>query len=211
MAGPDSSSASKGKDKDSAAAAASAGNGSAATKDAAASTSKSGDNGKDSPSLQAGPPSGTVSTGSSTPHPADGQTSALTMQAVLDYLKSRGFEKAEAVVKAEMKAFSAGKTPEAALAEGRAAAGPDSAKTISVADLAAKSAPRDPEAATAARDGDKAPQQSLQILAAEALRIDKTDRIRGFGMVRNWCEGGLDVYQVSGREGQVLRLKSLSH
>lgn len=110
------------------------------------------------------------------------------MSAVLDYLKARGFEKAEALVKAEIKAMAAGKSSEGAAA-GTAGTPNPSESTISVAELAAKSAPRDPT------QSQQSPQPSLEVLAAEALLIDKTDRIRGFGMVRNWCQGGLDVYQ----------------
>lgn len=124
-----------------------------------------------------------------TPSPSGAGSSAsgsLTTAAVMEYLKARGFQRAEAAFKAEMKALASGKSPEAAQAEGILAAGPGSNRTMTLEELAAKSAPRD--------------DTTMEELAIEALKTDRTDRIRGFGMVRNWCEGGLDLYQVSRTE-----------
>ncbi|CAO1622527.1 unnamed protein product [Parajaminaea phylloscopi] len=124
--------------------------------------------------------------------PASSSQPSLTAAAVMEYLKTRGFERSEAVLKAELEALSAGKSPEAAHAAALAAGGPAAARTMTLTELAAKSAPRD-----LVSGGDKTGPGPgpLELLAADALRVDKTDRIRGFGMVRNWCEGGLDVYQ----------------
>ncbi|CAO1627986.1 unnamed protein product [Jaminaea pallidilutea] len=123
--------------------------------------------------------------------PAAPSSSSISTAAVLQYLKSRGFERPEAVLTAELEALAAGQSPEAAQAAGIAAVGPAAARTMTLNELANKSAPRD---VLAPGDKDKGP-GPLETLAAEALKVDRTDRIRGFGMVRNWCEGGLDVYQ----------------
>ncbi|CAO1619192.1 unnamed protein product [Sympodiomycopsis kandeliae] len=158
---------------------------SAAAKDTAAAAAA---NGGTSPSHQDATKdkdASTTSTTTTTPPSSAGPSSALTMSAVLDFLKARGYQQVEAAIKAEMKAGSSSASQQA--------------RTISLDELASKSAPRDALATSAANQQDNSPsspaQQSLEVLAAEALKIDKTDRIRGFGMVRNWCQGGLDVYQ----------------
>lgn len=138
----------------------------------------------------------------STPAPADESfpassspsSSTLTTAAVMEYLRCRGFERSEAVLKAELEALASGKSAEAALSAAIATGGPSTARTITLDELAAKSAPRDLASASGEKIGSGP--GPLELLAAEALKVDKTDRIRGFGMVRNWCEGGLDVYQV---------------
>lgn len=143
----------------------------------------------------------------STPAPNDGASfpaatssplSSVATNVVIEYLRSRGFERSEAVLKAELEALAAGKSPEAAHAAGIAAGGPATARTMTMNDLASKSAPRDLASVSAGGEkGATAGPGPLEVMAAEALRVDRTDRIRGYGMVRNWCEGGLDVYQVS--------------
>lgn len=118
--------------------------------------------------------------------------------AVLSYLKRRGFKRAEDSLKAEIEALASGATPtQARISVGSRFGQP----TVSLFDLATKSAPREPAPSGSGTNGNgnSGGNQSgvgpLEQATVEALRLDPTDRIRGFRMLRNWCEGSLDIYQ----------------
>ncbi|UZJ52117.1 hypothetical protein CBS101457_001437 [Exobasidium rhododendri] len=119
--------------------------------------------------------------------------------AVLSYFKRRGFKRAEDSLKAEIEALANGATPSQARNSVGSRFG---TPTVSIYDLATKSAPREPApggGSSANGNGSNGGGQSgigpLEQAAVEALRLDPTDRIRGFRMLRNWCEGSLDIYQ----------------
>lgn len=123
--------------------------------------------------------------------------------AVLTYLNKRGFSRAEAALRAELEALSNGATPAQAHAAALQLSGPHS---VSLKDLAVKNAPRNPNAKDKGKDGagddgnlDFGGNNGLDhdMAAAEALSRDPTDRARGFKMLVSWCEGSLDIYQVS--------------
>jgi transcription initiation factor TFIID subunit 5 len=117
--------------------------------------------------------------------------------AVLSYFKRRGFKRAEDSLKAEIEALANGATPSQARNSVGSRFG---LPTVSLFDLATKSAPREPAPSGGANgNGPSSGNQSgvgpLEQATVEALRLDPTDRIRGFRMLRNWCEGSLDIYQ----------------
>jgi transcription initiation factor TFIID subunit 5 len=130
--------------------------------------------------------------------PASADTmDASQTAAVLSYFKRRGFKRAEDSLKAEIEALASGATP----AQARNSVGSRFGQpTVSLFDLATKSAPREPApSGTGTNSNGSGSNQSgvgpLEQATVEALRLDPTDRIRGFRMLRNWCEGSLDIYQ----------------
>ncbi|PWN25119.1 WD40 repeat-like protein [Jaminaea rosea] len=169
--------------------------------DKAGSAAAEGSSSKDSSNAQRFTPVQSSSTEDNAAPPTSTSSSSLTTSVVIEYLRTRGFERSEQVLKAELEALAAGKSPEEAQAAGVAAGGTPYARTLSMGELASKSAPRDLAGAAAGEKGQAsgaggaANPGPLEVLAADALKIDRTDRTRGFGMVRNWCQGGLDVYQ----------------
>lgn len=135
--------------------------------------------------------------GNITSMPMDSMDAAQTA-AVLSYFKRRGFKRAEDSLKAEIEALANGATPNQARNSIGTRFG---TPTVSLYDLATKSAPREPapSGSNSNGNGSNSGGQSgvgpLEQATVEALRLDPTDRIRGFRMLRNWCEGSLDVYQ----------------
>lgn len=131
--------------------------------------------------------------------------------AVLAYLQKRGFDRVEAAFKAELDALASGATPEKAAAAAADTLG--RSPTVGLEDLAAKNAPRTTNdkdgdkdkdsnanaaaAAAAAADADLtiAEDGGVSAAAAQALLLDPTDRARGFAMLKQWCQGSLDIYQ----------------
>ena len=116
--------------------------------------------------------------------------------AVLAYFKRRGFKRAEDSLKAEIEALASGATPSQARSSVGSLFG---TPTVDLFDLATKIAPREPAPSSNAPHGNGSNGGSgvgpLEQATVEALRLDPTDRIRGFRMLRNWCEGSLDIYQ----------------
>lgn len=151
-------------------------------------------------------PSSTSINNNSSPNPnpnlnSNQSSSTDHANAVLTYLTKRGFSRAEAALRAEIEALSNGATPAQAQAAALQHSGPQS---VSLKDLAIRNAPRNPNAkekakenTTGGEEGDK--EIDHDVAAAEALSKDPSDRARGFKMLVNWCEGSLDIYQVSMR------------
>ena len=150
----------------------------ASAKERRANEASSASSSKDGP---ASSPSKAARRKSSSDGIQEGDGPVVTDQAVLEYLRARGFQKLEVALKAELK-------------DGKPST-EGAAKTMDLDELASKNAPKDTAAAASSTSTE--PKVNLEELAIMALKTDKTDRIRGFGMVRNWAEGGLDVYQVS--------------
>lgn len=131
------------------------------------------------------------------PLPADTMDASQTA-AVLSYFKLRGFKRAEDSLKAEIEALANGATPSQARSSAGSRFGTPS---VSLFDLATKSAPREPAPSGTAingsgsNNGNQSGVGPLEQATVEALRLDPTDRMRGFRMLRNWSEGSLDIYQ----------------
>lgn len=150
------------------------------------------------------PASSTSINNNSSPNPnpnlnSNQSSSTDHANAVLTYLTNRGFSRAEAALRAEIEALSNGATPAQAQAAALQHSGPQS---VSLKDLAIRNAPRNPNAKEKAKDnttgGEEVDKEiDHDVAAAEALSKDPSDRARGFKMLVNWCEGSLDIYQVS--------------
>lgn len=109
---------------------------------------------------------------------------------VMDYLRTHGFAKALSALQAEVDATKQGAAPAAAAAARTAQLGPAS---VSMEELANKSVPRDPHDKDTAEAGVSS---GLEQAGAQALLLDPTDTARGFSMIKTWCTGSLDIYQV---------------
>lgn len=124
---------------------------------------------------------------------------AAQTAAILSYFKKRGFKRAEDSLKAELEELAKGVSPGEARSSVASRFG---TPTVSLYDLATKSAPREPAPSNTNTNGSVISNGSnqsgvgpLEQATVEALRLDPTDRIRGFRMLRNWCDGSLDIYQ----------------
>lgn len=121
---------------------------------------------------------------------SDGGTmSRMETASVVEYLRSHGYAKALSALQAELEAATKG-APPAKAAEAR-----DSQlgqTNVSMAELASKNVPRDPRDKDAP---DAGPSSALERAGAQALLLDPTDTARGYGMIKSWCTGSLDIYQ----------------
>jgi transcription initiation factor TFIID subunit 5 len=120
--------------------------------------------------------------------------------AICAFLRKKGYTRLEQTFKAELEAearHAVAKTnaPRPSLVP-QEPTQLQSLQPITIKELAAKSAPRDLGAS-----GTNEAAGPEQADAAEALAKDPTDTSRGFRMIRNWCEGSLEVYQVSNLQG----------
>ena len=118
-----------------------------------------------------------------------GTMSRMETASVVEYLRSHGYAKALSALQAELEAATKG-APPAKAAEAR-----DSQlgqTNVSMAELASKNVPRDPRDKDAP---DAGPSSALERAGAQALLLDPTDTARGYGMIKSWCTGSLDIYQ----------------
>lgn len=115
---------------------------------------------------------------------------SMDMSSVMEYLRSRGYGKALTALQAEVDATANGAAPAEAAAARDAQLG---SQDVSMAELATKNVPRDPREKDAPETG---PGSALEQAGAQALLLDPTDTARGFAMIKTWCTGSLDIYQV---------------
>lgn len=141
-------------------------------------------------------PAGDASAGVATPSSG---SELDEVAAICAFLRKKGYTRLEQTFKAQLEAEN-----RHALAKANAprpSLVPQEPNTIqslnpiTIKELAAKSAPRDLGAS-----GSNEAAGPEQADAAEALAKDPTETSRGFRMIKNWCEGSLEVYQVSSRE-----------
>ncbi|KAL9936242.1 hypothetical protein V8E36_005084 [Tilletia maclaganii] len=117
--------------------------------------------------------------------------SADHLQAVLEYLKRRGFTQTEQTLRAELEGLAA---PSSTAANNG---------TVTIGELAASAAltvaPPGLAGNGTSSQAAAAAQPSVDVdalhAAEEAVRLDPTDRARGFGMLKAWCEDSLDIYR----------------
>ncbi|KAE8214902.1 hypothetical protein CF327_g1772 [Tilletia walkeri] len=104
------------------------------------------------------------------------------LQVVLEYLQRRGFSQTEQALRAEL--------------QGLSTSAPHKT-TVTIGELAASAALTLDQASTQGAGGVVGGGEDVDALhaAEEAIRLDPTDRARGFGMLKAWCEDSLDIYR----------------
>ncbi|KAK0563348.1 Transcription initiation factor TFIID subunit 5 [Tilletia horrida] len=104
------------------------------------------------------------------------------LQAVLEYLQRRGFTQTEQALRAEVTGSGSGSSS-------------NNNNTISIAELVSSAAPSSSRSRPAGEDDSLLLAQAEPSSEEEAIRLDPTDRARGFGMLKAWCEDSLDIYR----------------
>ncbi|CAD6971606.1 unnamed protein product, partial [Tilletia controversa] len=125
--------------------------------------------------------------------PTPAPPSEQHLQAVLEYLQRRGFSQTEQALRAELQALPTS-TSSSTSSSGL------NRNTVTIGELAA-SAALGVHPATTTTTGyvqqEEEEEEDVDALRAaeEAVRLDPTDRARGFGMLKAWCEDSLDIYR----------------